>query len=88
MYKRQLQGGAHVPAAERQGGIQPVAHPAEQVDKVDDVLDVYKRQVRPSMEFYLHFSLDMDRSPGFGPNATNWTPFSDSVSLRLQTLSP
>ena len=24
------------------------------------------RRVRPSMEFYLHFSLDMDRSLGFG----------------------
>ncbi len=24
------------------------------------------------MEFYLHFNLDMDRSPGFGPYATNY----------------
>ena len=28
--------------------------------------------VRPSMEFYLHFSLPMDRSPGFGSIASNF----------------
>ena len=28
----------------------------------------------------------MDRSPGFGSTNTNFSPFSDSVSLRLHTL--
>ena len=31
------------------------------------------------MGFTPHFNLDMDRSPGFGPNACNLTPYSDSV---------
>ena len=45
------------------------------------LLDVYKRQphpppfqrrsVRPSIGSYPNFSLDMDRSPGFGSNASN-----------------
>ena len=39
------------------------------------------------MEFYLHFSLTMGRSLGFGPNACNYTPYSDSLSLRLRYLS-
>ena len=39
------------------------------------------------MGFYAHFNLDMDRSPGFGPYACNLTPYSDSVSLRLRTIS-
>ena len=39
------------------------------------------------MEFYLHFILDMDRSPGFGSTNTNFTPSSDLVSLRLRTFS-
>ncbi len=33
------------------------------------------------------FNLAMDRSPGFGSTAYNSPPFSDSVSLRLHTLS-
>ena len=40
------------------------------------------------MEFYLHFSLLMDRSPGFGSMATNFTPYSDSLSLRLRYSIP
>ena len=30
----------------------------------------------------------MDRSPGFGSYTANFTPYSDLLSLRLQTLSP
>ena len=33
-------------------------------------------------------NLTMGRSPGFGPIICNLTPFSNSLSLRLQTLSP
>ena len=44
-----------------------------------------RRLVRSSMEFYLHFNLAMDRSPGFGSTSCNFTPSSDSLSLRLQT---
>ena len=32
---------------------------------------------------YSHFTLDMDRSLGFGSSTCNWSPYSDSVSLRL-----
>ena len=39
------------------------------------------------MKFYFHFNLPMDRSPGFGSASCNFTPFSDSLSLRLQTFS-
>ena len=39
--------------------------------------------VRPSSKYYLTFSLAMDRSPGFGSNPSDWTPCSDSLSLRL-----
>ena len=42
--------------------------------------------VRSSITFYGNFNLDMDRSPGFGSTNTNFSPFSDSVSLRLHTL--
>ena len=31
-----------------------------------------RRLVRSSMELYLHFNLDMDRSPGFGSNITDF----------------
>ncbi len=41
--------------------------------------------VRSSMNFYAHFNLAMDRSPGFGSTSCNLSPLSDSLSLRLQT---
>ena len=41
--------------------------------------------VRSSMNFYVHFNLAMDRSPGFGSALLNFSPCSDSLSLRLQT---
>ena len=44
-----------------------------------------RRLVRPSMRFYSHFSLAMDRSPGFGSTSCYFTPSSDSLSLRLRT---
>ena len=40
--------------------------------------------VRSSMGFHPHFNLLMGRSPGFGSMATNFTPYSDSLSLRLR----
>ena len=40
--------------------------------------------VRPSTPLYRGFSLDKDRSPGFGSAACNLTPSSGSVSLRLR----
>ena len=43
--------------------------------------------VRTSTEFYFRFILSMDRSPGFGSTTCNFSPYSDSVSLRLHTLS-
>lgn len=42
--------------------------------------------VRSSIRCYPDFNLDMDRSCGFGSMACDWTPYSDSVSLRLRTL--
>ena len=42
--------------------------------------------VRSSSQFYLTFNLAMDRSSGFGSTPRDLTPYSDSVSLRLQTL--
>ena len=44
--------------------------------------------VRPSTSFYRSFSLAMDRSLGFGSTACNYTPYSDSVSLRLRDSHP
>ncbi len=41
--------------------------------------------VRPSSECYLTFSLPMGRSPGFASARPDWTPYSDSLSLRLHT---
>ena len=41
-----------------------------------------------STKFYFSFILDMDRSPSFGSILTDLTPYSDLLSLRLQTLSP
>ena len=40
------------------------------------------------MGFYPHFNLLMGRSPGFGSMATNFTPYSDSLSLRLRYSIP
>ena len=40
------------------------------------------------MEFYSHFNLAMDRSPGFGSASCNYTPSSDSLSLRLRASWP
>ena len=35
-------------------------------------LPFQRESVRSSMEFYLHFNLDMGRSPGFGSNITDF----------------
>ena len=44
--------------------------------------------VRSSIAFYGNFNLDMDRSPGFGSTLTDFTPYSDLVSLRLRAFQP
>ena len=44
-----------------------------------------RRLVRSSMGLYSHFNLAMDRSPGFGSTSCNFSPSSDSLSLRLRT---
>ena len=44
-----------------------------------------RRLVRASMNFYVHFTLAMDRSPGFGSTSCNCSPYSDSLSLRLRS---
>ena len=44
--------------------------------------------VRPSTRFYSSFSLAMVRSLGFGSTTCNLSPYSDSVSLRLQDSYP
>ena len=44
-----------------------------------------RRLVRSSMNFYVHFNLAMDRSPGFGSMSCNFSPSSDSLSLRLRS---
>ena len=41
--------------------------------------------VRASMKLYFHFTLAMDRSPGFGSMSRNLSPSSDSLSLRLRS---
>ena len=38
---------------------------------LNTTLPFQREWVRPSMEFYLHFSLLMARSPGFGSNTTD-----------------
>ena len=43
------------------------------------------RLVRSSIVFYHHFNLPMDRSPGFGSTSCNFSPSSDSLSLRLRS---
>ena len=40
--------------------------------------------VGASIPCYRDFTLDMCRSPGFASAAPDYTPFSDSVSLRLR----
>src|ERR1051326_741007 len=40
--------------------------------------------VRSSTRSYPRFNLLMDRSLGFGSTARDWTPISDSLSLRLR----
>ena len=40
--------------------------------------------VRSSSTCYRAFNLAMDRSPGFGSTPSDWTPCSDSLSLRLR----
>ena len=42
--------------------------------------------VRSSMLCYQHFNLPMGRSQGFASSATNFTPYSDSLSLRVRLL--
>ena len=37
------------------------------------------------MRLYSHFNLAMDRSPGFGSTSCNFSPSSDSLSLRLRS---
>ena len=44
-----------------------------------------RRLVRSSMRLYSHFNLAMDRSPGFGSTSCNFSPSSDSLSLRLRS---
>ena len=44
-----------------------------------------RRLVRSSMGLYSHFNLAMDRSPGFGSTSCNFSPSSDSLSLRLRS---
>ena len=44
--------------------------------------------VRSSIAFYGSFNLDMDRSPGFGSAPTDFSPYSDLVSLRLRAFQP
>ena len=39
--------------------------------------------VRASTRSYPRFTLAMDRSLSFGSSATDWMPYSDSLSLRL-----
>ena len=42
--------------------------------------------VRPSTRSYPRFSLPMGRSLGFGSRARDWSPVSDSLSLRLRLI--
>ena len=43
------------------------------------------RDSRSSTRFYPRFNLAMDRSPGFGSTSCNFSPSSDSLSLRLRS---
>ena len=42
-----------------------------------------RQRVRSSTSSYTRFNLVMDRSPSFGSTASDLTPYSDSLSLRL-----
>ena len=42
--------------------------------------------VRSSITCYCNFNLLMGRSPSFASTPTNYTPYSDLLSLRLRTL--
>ena len=56
----------------------PTAHP-----------EAFQRlSVRSSSWFYPNFNLDMCRSLGFASTPANYTPCSDSLSLRFQSLRP
>ncbi len=44
--------------------------------------------VRASIVCYHNFTLAMGRSPGFASTSTDYTPYSDSLSLRLRILNP
>ena len=49
----------------------------------------FQRQpVRASTRSYPRFTPAISRSPGFGSNASNYSPYSDSVSLRLRVFTP
>ena len=41
----------------------------------------------PPLRFYRSFTLAMGSSPGFGSNPCDYTPYSDSLSLRLRDLN-
>ena len=45
-----------------------------------------RQRVRSSTVCYHSFNLPMGRSPGFASTTTNYTPYSDSLSLRLHDL--
>ena len=48
----------------------------------------FQRQlVRSSTVCYYSFNLPMGRSLGFASTTTNYTPYSDSLSLRLHVLN-
>jgi len=52
----------------------PTAHPK-----------TFQRQlVRSSIPLYRYFNLAMGRSPSFASTPTNYTPYSDLLSLRLR----
>jgi hypothetical protein len=56
----------------------PTAHPSL----------LQQRSVRPSSACYRAFRLAMGSSPSFGSSPCDWTPCSDSLSLRLRVSPP
>ena len=46
-----------------------------------------RQRVRSSTVCYYSFNLPMDRSLGFASTTANYTPYSDSLSLRLLRLT-
>ena len=46
-----------------------------------------RQRVRSSTVCYYSFNLLMGRSLGFASTTTNYTPYSDSLSLRLHVLN-